>query len=191
MRDVMRARGLTLVHPFDDWEVIHGQGTAARELLLDDPSTRMLVTPCGGGGLLSGTALAAKARDPRSLVVGVEPERADDAARTLKTRQLQRLPGSPDTIADGVRPVAIGARSFEVMVTHGLVDDIVTVSEDEIAEATSVSWLRLKLALEPTGALPLAAHLAGKLPDAGGPIGLILSGGNADPRLVSRLLAAQ
>jgi threonine dehydratase len=191
MRDVMGARGLTLVHPFDDWEVIHGQGTAARELLLDDPSTRMLVTPCGGGGLLSGTALAAKARDRRSLVVGVEPERADDAARTLRTGQLQRLPDSPDTIADGVRPVAVGTRSFEVMVTRGLVDDIVTVSEDEIAEATRVSWLRLKLALEPTGALPLAAHLAGKLPDAGGPIGLILSGGNADPRLVSRLLATQ
>ena len=191
MRQVMRARGLTLVHPFDDWEVIHGQGTAARELLLDDPSTRMLVTPCGGGGLLSGTALAAKARDLRSLVIGVEPERADDAARTLRTGLLQRLPDSPDTIADGVRPVAIGTRPFEVIVTRGLVDDIVTVSEDEIAEATRVSWLRLKLALEPTGALPLAAHLAGKLPDAGGPIGLILSGGNADPRLVSRLLARQ
>jgi threo-3-hydroxy-L-aspartate ammonia-lyase len=191
MREVMQARGLTLVHPFDDWEVIHGQGTAALELLQDDPSIRMLVTPCGGGGLLSGTALAARARDPRSVLVGVEPERADDAARTLKAGQIQRLPDSPETIADGVRPVAIGARSFEVLVTQGLVDDIVTVSEDEIADATRAAWLRLKLALEPTGALPLAAHLAGKLPEAGGPIGLILSGGNANPRLVSRLLRTQ
>ena len=83
---------------------------------------------------------------------------------------------------------AIGTRSFEVMVTHGLVDDIATVSEEEIAEATRVAWLRLKLALEPTGALPLAAHLAGKLPESEGPIGLVLSGGNADPSLVARLL---
>jgi threonine dehydratase len=188
MREVMRARELTLVHPFDDWDVIHGQGTAARELLHDDPSIRTLVTPCGGGGLLSGTALASKAQHPRSVVVGVEPERADDAARTLKTGQLQRLPESPETIADGVRPVAIGARSFEVMVTHGLVDDIVTVSEDEIAEATRVAWLRLKLALEPTGALPLAAHLAGRLPRTTGPIGLVLSGGNADSTVVASVL---
>jgi threonine dehydratase len=188
MREVMRARGLALVHPFDDWDVIHGQGPAASELLQDDPSIRVLVTPCGGGGLLSGTALASKARDRRSVVVGVEPERADDAARTLRTGQIQRLPESPQTIADGVRPVAIGVRSFEVMVTHGLVDDIVTVSEDEIAEATQVAWLRLRLALEPTGALPLAAHLAGKLPQAAGPVGLVLSGGNADPHVVAGLL---
>jgi threonine dehydratase len=188
VQEVMRARGLVLVHPFDDWDVIHGQGTAARELLLDDPSVRMLVTPCGGGGLLSGTALASKAHDPGSMVVGVEPERADDAARTLKTGQLQRLLEPPETMADGVRPLAIGARSFEVIVTRGLVDDIVTVSEDEIAEATQVAWLRLKLALEPSGALPLAAHLAGKLPKAAGPIGLVLSGGNADPEVVARSL---
>jgi threonine dehydratase len=188
MREVMEARGLTLVHPFDDWDVIHGQGTAAREVLRDDPSVRLLVTPCGGGGLLSGTALAAKADDASRTVIAVEPERADDAARTFRTGRLQRLPVSPDTIADGVRPVAIGARAFEVMVTRRLVDDVVTVTEEEIAEATRVAWLRLKLALEPTGALPLAAYLAGKLPHAGGPTALILSGGNADPRVVATLL---
>jgi threo-3-hydroxy-L-aspartate ammonia-lyase len=191
MREVMEARGLTLVHPFDDWEVVHGQGTAALELLGDDPSIRTLVAPCGGGGLLSGTALTAKGHNPRSWVVGVEPERADDAARTLETGKIQRLPHSPETIADGVRPVAIGACSFEVFVTHGLVDAIVTVTEEEIAEATRVAWLALKLALEPTGALPLAAHLAGKLREAAGPVGLILSGGNADPRLVARLLGTR
>src|SRR5207244_1051215 len=184
MRDFTPEPGLTLVHPFDDWYVVHGQGTAARELLHDDPSIRLVATPCGGGGLLTGTALAAKARDPRTTVVGVEPERADDAARTLRTGQIQRLPDSPETIADGVRPVAIGAKTFEVMVTRGLVDDVVTVSEDEIAEATRFAWLRLKLALEPTGALPLAAHLAGKLPAADGPVGLVLSGGNANLPLV-------
>jgi threo-3-hydroxy-L-aspartate ammonia-lyase len=188
MREVMEARGLTLVHPFDDWDVIHGQGTAAREVLRGDPSVRLLVTPCGGGGLLSGTALAAKADDARRMVIAVEPERADDAARTFRTRQLQRLPASPDTIADGVRPIAVGARTFEVMVTRGLVDDVVTVTEEEIAEATRAAWLLLKLALEPTGALPLAAHLAGKLPRAGGPTALVLSGGNADPGVVATLL---
>lgn len=188
LREEMQARGLALVHPFDDWDVIHGQGTASRELLLDDPSVRLLVTPCGGGGLLSGTALVAKAHEPRVAVIGVEPERADDAARSLRSGRIERLPAAPETIADGVRPVAIGQRTFEVIVTRGLVDDIVTVSEEEIAEATRVAWLRLKLALEPTGALPLAAHLAGKLPRAGGPIGLILSGGNPDPSLVATLL---
>jgi threonine dehydratase len=188
MREVREARGLTLVHPFDDWDVIHGQGTAAREVLRDDPSVRLLVAPCGGGGLLSGTALAAKAHDGKRTVVGVEPEQADDAARTFRTGRLQRLPASPDTIADGVRPIAVGARTFEVMVTRGLVDDVVTVTEEEIAEATRVAWLRLKLALEPTGALPLAAHLAGKLPRAGGATALVLSGGNADLRVMATLL---
>ncbi|MBO0709362.1 MAG: threonine/serine dehydratase [Candidatus Dormibacteraeota bacterium] len=188
LREEMKTRGLTLVHPFDDWDVIHGQATASREVLLDDSSIRLLVTPCGGGGLLSGTALVAKAHDPRVAVIGVEPERADDAARSLRSGRIERLPAAPQTIADGVRPVAIGERTFEVIVARGLVDDIVTVSEEEIAEATRVAWLRLKLAVEPTGALPLAAYLAGKLPQVGGPIGLIFSGGNPDPSLLATLL---
>jgi threo-3-hydroxy-L-aspartate ammonia-lyase len=188
VREVMAERDLTLVHPFDDWDIIHGQGTAAREMLADDPEIATIVTPTGGGGLMCGTALAAKSRNPRIRIIGVEPERADDASRTLRTGTLQTLDRAPDTLADGVRATAIGQRTFEVMVTQKLIDDIVTVSEQEIQDSLLRAWLQLKLAIEPTSALPLAAWLAGKVPDDGRPVGLILSGGNASPELVARLL---
>lgn len=205
--------GYTVIHPFDNWDIIHGQATAAREILEDaeakananatlnaTPITNpiaTIVTPTGGGGLLTGTALQAKAVNPQIKVIGVEPERADDAARTLKTKQIQKLPDSPNTIADGVRTVAIGARNFEVIVTQQLVDDIVTVTEEEIAEATRQLWLKAKLAVEPTAGLPLAAYLANKLPPNGhdkndrATTALILSGGNFNPTLLSTLLAKQ
>jgi threo-3-hydroxy-L-aspartate ammonia-lyase len=186
LREVMAERGYTLVHPFDDWNVIHGQGTAALELLTDERDLDVVVTPVGGGGLLCGTAISAHALRPSIKVVGVEPERADDAFRTFKSGSIQHLAESPTTIADGVRTTAIGERNFEVMVGNHLVDDIVTVTEDEIGEATRVAWRRLRLALEPTGALPLAAYLAGKLPR--GRTGLVLSGGNANFGTVARLL---
>ena len=188
VRQVMAERGLTLVHPFDDWDIIHGQGTAALEMLADDPDIATIVTPTGGGGLMCGTALAAKSRNPRIRIIGVEPDRADDASRTLRTGTLQTLDRAPDTLADGVRATAIGQRTFEVMVTQKLIDDIVTVSEREIQDSLLRAWLQLKLAIEPTSALPLAAWLAGKVPDDGRPVGLILSGGNASQELVARLL---
>lgn len=191
VREVMAERGLTLVHPFDDWDVIHGQGTAAREMLEADPEIGTIATPVGGGGLLSGTALAARARNPRIRLVGVEPERADDARRTMRAGRIQRLERAPDTIADGVRTTAIGQRNFEVMVERALIDDMVTVTEAEVQDTLLRAWLELKLAIEPTAALPLAAFLAGKLPDDGRPIGLILSGGNASAGVVARLLAAK
>ncbi len=194
VREVMQERGLTLVHPFDDWDIIHGQATAARELLEDTPDLGMIVAPTGGGGLLSGTALAAKAHNPHIQVIGVEPERADDARRTLETGQIQTLATAPDTIADGVRTTSIGQINFEVMVARRLVDAIVTVSEEEIAASVVTAWTRLKLALEPTGCLPLAAFLAGKLPGQNGPAsptGLILSGGNASLSIVAKLLSSR
>jgi len=190
VREVMAERGLTLVHPFDDWDIIHGQGTAAKEMLDDDPEIGTIVTPTGGGGLMCGTALAAKARAPRIRVIGVEPERADDARQTLRTGTLQVLEKAPETLADGVRATAIGQRSFEVMVSRKLIDDIVTVSEQEIQDSLLRAWLGLKLAIEPTAALPLAAWLAHRVPDDGRPVGLILSGGNASPEVVARLLAS-
>jgi threonine dehydratase len=190
VREVMAERGLTLVHPFDDWDIIHGQGTAAKEMLDDDPEIGTIVTPTGGGGLMCGTALAAKARAPRTRVIGVEPERADDARQTLRTGTLQVLEKAPETLADGVRATAIGQRSFEVMVSRKLIDDIVTVSEQEIQDSLLRAWLGLKLAIEPTAALPLAAWLAHRVPDDGRPVGLILSGGNASPEVVARLLAS-
>ncbi len=183
----MAERGLTLVHPFDDWDVIHGQGTAAKEVLEDDGQVEVVVTPVGGGGLLAGTALVVKASRPRARVVGVEPEAANDAYLTLTTGRLHTLPAAPTTLADGVRTVSVGRRNFEVLVEKGLADAIVTVTEEEIKQGLRTAWTRLHLALEPTGALPLAAYLAGKLPD-GAVTGLILSGGNAGLELVSRLL---
>ncbi len=190
LRRVAEERGLTVIHPFDNWDVIHGAATAADEALADDPAIQTVVVPVGGGGLLSGTALAAKSRNPEIQVIGVEPAAADDAARTFETGQIQRLPDSPTTLADGVRPVSIGQRTFEVMVTHRLVDGIVRVTEEEIAEGTRAAWLQLKLALEPTGALSLAAWLAGKVPRAQGPTCLVFSGGNFNPGVVAGILSA-
>jgi len=186
LREVMAERGFTLVHPFDDWDVIHGQATAALELLAEAPELEVVVTPVGGGGLLSGTAISAHAHRASIKVVGVEPEVADDAFRSWKTGSIQALPASPTTLADGVRTTHIGPRNLEVMVTNRLVDDIVTVSEEQIAEAVRIAWTRLRLAVEPTGALPLAAYLAGKLPE--GRTGLVVSGGNANFETVARLL---
>ena len=192
LREVTAERGLTLVHPFDDWDIIHGQGTAALEMLDDDAEIGTIAVPTGGGGLLSGTALAAKARNPRIQVIGVEPEVADDARRTLRTGAIQTLERAPDTIADGVRTTAIGRRNFEVMVERGLIDDIVTVTEVEVQDTLLRAWLELKLAIEPTAALPLAAFLAGRLPaDGGRPVGLVLSGGNANRQVVAGLLGAR
>ncbi len=186
LRKVMAERGFTLVHPFNDWDVIHGQGTAVRELLEDAPELEVVVAPVGGGGLLAGSAISAKSHNPALRVVGVEPEAADDAYRTWKAGSIQTLPTSPTTLADGVRTTAIGARNFEVMFANRLVDEIVTVTENEISAAVQVAWSRLHLALEPTGTLPLAAYLAGKLP--GGRTGLVLSGGNANLQTVATLL---
>jgi threonine dehydratase len=187
MRELMKERGFTLVHPFNDWDVIHGQGTAALELLESEPALDTIVAPLGGGGLLSGTAIAAKHHNRAIRVVGVEPEQADDAFQTWKAGTIQTLPRTPTTLADGVRATAIGQRNFEVMFQSGLVDEVVTVTEDEIAAGVRVAWTRLRLALEPTGALPVAAYVAGKLPK--GRTGLILSGGNANLETVAKLLA--
>jgi threonine dehydratase len=189
LREVMAERGYTLVHPFDDWDVIHGQGTAVLELLEDEPELEVVVAPVGGGGLLSGSAISAKSHRGAIKVVGVEPAAADDAYRSWRAGSIQTLAASPTTLADGVRTTAIGARNFEVMITHRLVDEIVTVTEQEIGAAVKAAWSRLHLALEPTGALPLAAHLAGKLPR--GRAGLVLSGGNANLGTVATLLDHQ
>lgn len=186
MREEMVRRGFTPVHPFDDWNVIHGQGTACLELLQDEPEVRVVATPVGGGGLLSGTAISAKSHDPSIRVIGVEPAQADDAYRSWKAGSIQELNVAPDTMADGVRTMSIGARTFDAMFGNGLVDEIVTVTEEEIASAVRVAWSRLHLALEPTGTLPLAAYLAGKLPP--GRAGLVLTGGNANLETVATIL---
>ena len=186
LHELMAERGFSLVHPFDDWDVIHGQGTAALELLEDAPNLQVIAAPVGGGGLLSGTAIVAKALNPGIKVIGVEPANADDAYQSWKAGSIRSLASAPSTMADGVRTTAIGQRNFEVMFANGLVDEIVTVTEDEIAAGVRVAWTRLHIALEPTGALPIAAYLAGKFPK--GRAGLILSGGNANLETVAKLL---
>jgi threonine dehydratase len=185
--EAVEESGYALIHPYDDWDVIHGQGTGALELLEDAPELEVVAAPVGGGGQLSGWAIAFKASRAEVQVIGVEPAAADDAFRSFQTGTLQRLESPPDTIADGVRTLSIGRRNFETLVQNRLMDDIVTVTEAEIEQALLTAWLRCKLALEPTGALSLAAFLSGKLPEAKH-VGLLLSGGNADPSLVARLL---
>ena len=187
LTEAVDSSGFTLVHPYDDWDVIHGQGTGALELLEDVPDLDTVVCPVGGGGQVSGWALAVKAIRPEVRVIGVEPATADDAYRSFHSRTLERLTAPPATIADGVKTLSIGARNFEVLIENGLMDDIVTVTEKELEQALLTAWLRCKIALEPTGALSLAAFLAGKL-GGGRRVGLVLSGGNADPALVARLL---
>jgi threonine dehydratase len=189
LQEVMAERGFSLVHPFDDWEVIHGQGTAAMEMLDDQPQLEVVATPVGGGGLLSGTAIVAKSRNPKIRVIGVEPVQADDAFQSWKAGSIKSLAKAPATLADGVRTTAIGEKNFEVMFSNSLVDEIVTVTEEEIAMGVRVAWTRLHIALEPTGALPLAAYLAGKLPK--GNTGLVLSGGNANLETVAKLLGTR
>jgi threonine dehydratase len=189
LHEVMAERGFSLVHPFDDWDVIHGQGTAAMELLEDAPDLDVIATPVGGGGLLSGTAIVAKSHNPGIKVIGVEPANADDAYQSWKAGSIRSLASAPPTMADGVRTTAIGQRNFEVMFANELVDEIVTVTEEEIATGVRVAWTRLHIALEPTGALPLAAYLAGKFPK--GRAGMILSGGNANLETVAKLLGTR
>lgn len=186
LQEVMAERGFTPVHPFNDWDVIHGQGTAVHEMLEDEPALEVIAAPLGGGGLLSGSAISAKSHNPSITVIGVEPAAADDGYQSWKSGSIQKLPVAPSTLADGVRAVAIGQRNFEVMFAQRLVDHVVTVSEEEIAAGVRSAWTRVHLALEPTGALTLAAFLAGKLPR--GRTGLVLSGGNSNLETVAKLL---
>jgi threonine dehydratase len=168
--------GLALVHPYNDWNVIAGQGTAALELLEQAGPLDVVVAPVGGGGLLSGTALAARGRSPLARVIGAEPERADDARRSLSSGTIQPSL-DPRTIADGLR-TSLGARTFAVISRH--VAEIVTVSEAEIISATRFLWERIKIVIEPSSAVAVAPLFSGGISAAGGRIGVILSGGNVD-----------
>jgi threonine dehydratase len=177
-------RGWPLIHPFDDWDVLSGQGTACLELLEDAPELDAVVTPIGGGGLLSGTALACAATAPAVEVWGAEPTAGDDAYRSLATGERVKLDRAPQTIADGVRTMQVGERPFSVLRQHCA--GIALVEEDALREALAIVWSRTKLVIEPTSALPIAAVLAGAIP--GRRIGVILSGGNVDAaRVAGRL----
>jgi threonine dehydratase len=190
--EIARAEGLPLIHPYDDWDVVHGAGTVGLEILEDAPAPGVVVVPVGGGGQISGIALAVAALSPGTAVVGVEPEGADDAARSLHAGVLQSLAADPVTLAEGVKSKSIGLRNFDVIVGSALVRDIVTVSEDELTAALRVAWTRLKLAIEPTAALTLAAYLTGRVPPGSPehPTVIVLSGGNFDPATVAAILSS-
>jgi threonine dehydratase len=173
---VIAETGAQLVHPFNDYRVMAGQGTATLELLEDQPELDLVLAPIGGGGLLSGTAVAAKGIKPGIQVIGVEPAGADDAYRSFKSRTRLPMP-NPQTIADGLRG-SLGDKTYEVITST--VDDVVTVSEEAIVQAMRLMWEVLKIVVEPSGAVAYAAIFEGKIDVAGKRVGIIVSGGNLD-----------
>jgi threonine dehydratase len=180
-------QGLTVVPPYDHADVIAGQGTAALELFEDAGPLDVLLVCCGGGGLLSGSALAARVRSPACRVIGVEPEAGDDATRSFRTRTLHTV-HNPATIADGARTPSLGALTFPLVLSH--VADMVTVTDAALLRAMFFLWERMKIVVEPTGALAAAALLDGAVPVAGLRVGVLVSGGNVDLRQAAAWFAA-
>ena len=181
-------RGSTLIPPYDHPNVIAGQGTAALELLEETGPLDVLLVPCGGGGLLSGSALAARAAAPGCRVIGVEPEAADDAARSFRTGTLQTV-RNPPTLADGLRTPSLGRITWPLV--RELVHDFRLVREPEIVEAMRFLWTRMKVVVEPSGAVPVAPLLHDAEGWKGMRIGVILSGGNVDLSAACSLLAGR
>lgn len=186
---IAEAEGLTIIPPYDHPHVIAGQGTAALELFEEVGTLDLLLTPCGGGGLLSGSAITAGSMSPGCQVIGVEPANADDATRSFRSGVLHTV-RNPDTIADGTRTPSLGRYTFPLILRH--VDRFVTIEEDEIVAAVRLGMDRLKLVLEPSGALGIAAlvRLVHEEPGllAGKRVGVILSGGNIDLEAIAEML---
>ena len=177
-------RGLALIPPFDHPHIIAGQGTAAKELIEDAGPLDLLLVPCGGGGLLTGCAVAAKHLHPGCRVIGVEPAAGDDATRSFKTGKLQVI-SVPDTIADGARTTSLGKLTFPLLMRH--VDDMFTVTDAELLKSMFFLWERMKIVVEPTGALGACALLEQKIDAKGKRVGVVLSGGNVDVKTISAL----
>jgi len=182
--EIIKQKDNILIHPYDNDNIIEGQGTAAYELIKEVGELDIIITPLGGGGLLSGTAIATKGLCPNAQVIGVEPSLADDAFRSLKAGYI--IPSTyPDTIADGLR-TSLCERTFNFIRKY--VDDIITVSEMEIIKAMRFLWERMKIIVEPSGAVPLAVIMAKKLTVENKKVGIILSGGNIDVEPFFQLL---
>ena len=182
-RRLSEERGLPIIPPYDHPDVVAGQGTTALEMLQDIPELDLLLVCCGGGGLLSGCAVAVKALRPSCRVVGVEPARADDATRSFRTGRLHTVQ-NPDTIADGARTPSLGRITFPLVLE--LVDEMVTADEDSIIRAMHFLWERMKLVVEPTGALAAAALFDGFEP-AADRVGIVISGGNVELQAAATL----
>ncbi len=176
LADVIMQTGATPVHPYNDARIIAGQGTSALELLEEHPDLNVIMPPVGGGGLLSGTALAAKSINPDIQIIGAEPEEADDAFRSFKSGKLEPV-YSTKTIADGLR-TSLGELPFGIIKKH--VDDILTVSEEDIISAMRFIWERMNIIIEPSCAVPVAALFNNKERFKGHRVGIIITGGNVD-----------
>jgi threonine dehydratase len=176
LKELIEKTGAVVVHPYNDERIMAGQGTCAKELLEDYPDLDTIVSPVSGGGLLSGTLLSSKALKANIQVFGAEPVEADDAYRSLKLGKI--VPNETiNTICDGLR-AQIGALTFPVIAD--LVDDIITVTEEEIIDSMRMIWERLKMIVEPSSSIALGAILKNKDKFNGKKVGLIISGGNVD-----------
>jgi threo-3-hydroxy-L-aspartate ammonia-lyase len=181
-----KERGLVLIPPFDHPHIVAGQGTAAKELIEDAGPLDVLLVPCGGAGLLSGCAVAAQRLAPDCRVIGVEPAAGDDATRSFKQKTLVRIE-VPDTIADGARTTSLGKVTFPLVLRY--VNDMLTVTDDELLRTMFWLWERMKLVVEPTGALAACALLEKKIDVKKMKVGVILSGGNVDLRWAAAQIA--
>ena len=184
LAQVVAATGCHVVHPYDDVRVIAGQATAAKELLEDVPGIEILISPVGGGGLLSGTSLSAKHFSHGARVFGAEPSGADDAFRSFEAGKLIGQT-DPRTIADGLR-TSLSPRTFKIIREN--VEGITTVSEERIVDAMRYHFERMKMVVEPSGAVPLGALLGGRLDISGKRVGVIVSGGNVEPAALARAI---
>lgn len=183
-QNLAREKDLIIIPPFDHPHIIAGQGTTALELIQEVGELDLLLVCCGGGGLISGCAIAAKSLLPNCRVIGVEPALADDATRSFHSKTLQFV-NNPDTIADGARTSSLGQITFPLVLEY--VDNIVTVSEEAIIRTMFFIWERMKIVVEPTGVLAAAALLEGVVKSPGDKIGVIISGGNVDLKEVGKL----
>lgn len=181
---LLQENAMTLIPPYDHEDVVAGQGTAALEFHEQVPGLGLLLAPCGGGGLLSGTAVATKNVAPQCKVVGIEPELADDATKSFRTKTLHTV-HNPPTIADGTRTPSLGKITFPLVLEY--VDDMQTVSEAAIIEAVQFLFYRMKLVVEPSGALGIAALLSQAV-RPGKRVGVIISGGNIDSQTMHTIL---
>jgi threonine dehydratase len=184
-RRLSEREGLTVVPPYDDYHVVAGQGTCALELFEEVPDLDALLTPCGGGGLFAGASTAAKALRPDVRCFPVESELSDDTRQSFLKGERVHIP-PPATVADGMRTQTPGTLTFPVLQANA--EDVLTVSEDEIVETMRFMLFRLKILVEPTGAVAAAAVLFGKLPRDVGRVGVVLSGGNVDPEALARFI---
>lgn len=185
-KELERTHGYVMIPPYDHVDVVAGQGTAALEMFEEIATLNLLLVPCGGGGLLSGCAVAAKGAAKNCKTIGIEPELADDATKSFHTKKLHRVI-NPPTIADGTRTPSLGKITFPLVLEY--VDDMKTVSEAAIIDAVRFLFYRMKLVIEPSGALGLAALLS-QVVKPKGRIGIILSGGNIDSDTMIKVLAS-